>query len=169
MWRGGSRGRGLCLELNDMKKKNPWVAAILNLLLPGIGFAYLGTPSLVVSGITLFISGAAIETIYVRHTVGMASRPSYWVWSVVAALSLAVTAFVLTNMRNRSIQSEASLTNKVFRRISYRGSKDTKTLLRNWLVTVGYGNKESTVVVRLTVLIFWRQIERQTEPWKYRC
>lgn len=87
-----------------MKKKNPWVAAILNLLLPGIGFAYLSTPSLVVSGIALFVSGAAIETIYVRHTVGMASRPSYWVWSVVAALSLAVITFVLTNIRNKTIE-----------------------------------------------------------------
>jgi hypothetical protein len=107
MWRGGNRGRGLYLELSDMKKKNPWVAAILNLLLPGIGFAYLGTPSLVISGIVLFVSGAAIEVIYVRHTVGMASRPSYWVWSVVAALSLAVITFAITNMRNRSIQTEA--------------------------------------------------------------
>ena len=86
-----------------MKKKNPWVAAILNLLLPGIGFAYLGTPSLVVSGIVLFLSGAAIEVIYVRHTIGMASRPSYWVWSVLAAVSLAVITFVLTNIRNKSI------------------------------------------------------------------
>jgi hypothetical protein len=92
------------LEFSDMQKKNPWVAAILNLLLPGIGFAYLGTPSLVVSGIALFISGAAIEVIYVRHTVGMAARPSYWVWSVIAALSLAVITFVLTNMRNKSIE-----------------------------------------------------------------
>lgn len=87
-----------------MKKKNPWVAAILNLLLPGIGFAYLGTPSLVVSGVALFVSGAAIEMIYVRHTVGMASTPSYWVWSVLAALSLAVVTFVLTDIRNRSIE-----------------------------------------------------------------
>jgi len=27
-----------------MKKKNPWVAAILNFFLPGTGFAYLGGP-----------------------------------------------------------------------------------------------------------------------------
>jgi len=89
-----------------MKKKNPWVAAILNLLLPGIGFAYLGGPALIVSGIVLFISGAAIEIIYMKHTVGMASTPSYWVWSVLAALSLAVTTYVLTSVRNRSIGTE---------------------------------------------------------------
>jgi hypothetical protein len=88
-----------------MKKKNPWVATILNLLLPGLGFAYLGTPSLVVSGIVLFISGAAIEIIYVRHTVGMASRPSYWVWSTLGAVSLAVITFVLTRIRNKSIET----------------------------------------------------------------
>ena len=89
-----------------MKKKNPWVAAILNFFLPGIGFAYLGAPSLIVSGIVLFVSGAAIEIIYVRHTVGMASRPSYWVWSALAALSLAVITFVLTNIRNRIIETK---------------------------------------------------------------
>ena len=86
-----------------MKKKNPWVAAILNFFLPGIGFAYLGTPSLVVSGIVLFISGTAIEIIYMRHTVGMASTTSYWIWSLIAAVSLAVITFVLTNMRNKGI------------------------------------------------------------------
>jgi hypothetical protein len=89
-----------------MKKKNPWVAAVLNLLLPGIGFAYLGSPSLVASGIVLFMSGAAIEIIYVKHTVGMASRPSYWVWSILSAVSLAVITFVLTRIRNRSIETE---------------------------------------------------------------
>jgi hypothetical protein len=98
-----------------MKKKNPWVAAVLNLLLPGIGFAYLGSPSLVASGIVLFMSGAAIEIIYVKHTVGMASRPSYWVWSTLGAVSLAVITFVLTGMRNKSIQihrpQETAVTN----------------------------------------------------------
>jgi hypothetical protein len=92
----------------DMKKKNPWVAAILNLLLPGIGFAYLGTPSLIISGIILFVSGIAIELIYIKHTVGMASRPSYWVWSVISALSLAVITFALTNLRNKSFDAMES-------------------------------------------------------------
>lgn len=89
-----------------MKKKKPWAAAILNFFLPGVGFAYLGTPSLVVSGIALFISGAAIEVIYIKHTVGMASTPSYWVWSVLAALSLAMITFVLTNMRNKGVGTD---------------------------------------------------------------
>jgi hypothetical protein len=88
-----------------MKKKNPWVAAILNLLSPGIGFAYLGGPVLIISGIVLFVSGAAIEVIYIKHTVGMASTPSYWVWSMLAALSLAVITFVLTNMRNEGVRT----------------------------------------------------------------
>jgi hypothetical protein len=86
-----------------VKKKNPWVAAILNLLLPGLGFAYLGGPALIISGIVLLISGAAIEVIYIKHTVGMSSTPSYWVWSVFAALSLAVITFVLTSIRNRGV------------------------------------------------------------------
>ena len=89
-----------------MKKKNPWVAAILNLLLPGIGFAYLGGPALIVSGIVLFISGAAIEIIYIKYTVGMASTPSYWVWSVLGAVSLAFITFVLTNVRDKGVGTD---------------------------------------------------------------
>lgn len=88
-----------------MKKKNPWVAAILNLFLPGVGFAYLGSVPLVIAGYVLFISDLAIGVIYYKYTVGMASTPSYWVWSVLAALSLAVITFVLTNIRNRSIET----------------------------------------------------------------
>jgi hypothetical protein len=92
-----------------MKKKNPWVAAILNLLLPGIGFAYLGTPSLIISGIVLFVSGIGIELIYIKHTAGMASSSSYWVWSVISALSLAMITFVLTNLRNKSLDTGEAL------------------------------------------------------------
>ena len=89
-----------------MKKKNPWVAAILNLLFPGIGFAYLGSTALILAGIVLFVSDLAIGIIYYKHTVGMASRPSYWVWSLLGALSLAVITFALTKVYNRSIQTE---------------------------------------------------------------
>jgi hypothetical protein len=90
----------------NMKKKNPLVAAILNLILPGIGFAYLGSAALIVAGIVLFISSTAIEIIYYKHTVGMASRPSYWVWSILGALSLAVITFALTKILNKSIQEK---------------------------------------------------------------
>ncbi len=89
-----------------MKKKNPWVAAILNFVFPGIGFAYLGSTALILSGIVLFISDLAIGIIYYKHTVGMASRPSYWVWSILAALSLAVITFALTKILNKSIQAQ---------------------------------------------------------------
>jgi hypothetical protein len=89
-----------------MRKKNPWVAAILNLVLPGIGFAYLGSAALIVGGIVFFISTGAIEIIYIRHTVGMAARPSYWVWSILAALSLAMVTFALTKIFNKSIETK---------------------------------------------------------------
>jgi len=85
-----------------MKKKNPWVAAILNLIFPGIGFAYLGSAPLILGGIVLFISDLYIGIIYYRHTVGMAQRPSYWVWSILGALSLAVITFALTRIINKS-------------------------------------------------------------------
>jgi hypothetical protein len=89
-----------------MKKKNPWVAAILNLLFPGVGFAYLGSAPLIIAGCVLFISDLAIGVIYYKFTVGMASTPSYWVWSVLAALALAVITFVLTGMRNKGVDTD---------------------------------------------------------------
>jgi len=89
-----------------MRKKNPWIAAILNFFFPGIGFAYLGSATLIVSGIVLFISDLVIDVIYMRHTVGMADRPSYWVFSLLGALALAVITFVLTKNHNKSIQSK---------------------------------------------------------------
>ena len=85
-----------------MRKKNPWVAAILNLIFPGIGFAYLGSAPLIVGGIVLFISDLSIGIIYYKHTVGMAERPSYWVFSILGALALAVITFALTKTINKS-------------------------------------------------------------------
>jgi 4-amino-4-deoxy-L-arabinose transferase-like glycosyltransferase len=38
-----------------MGRKNPWVAAILNFLLPGIGFIYCGTTPFIIGGAILFI------------------------------------------------------------------------------------------------------------------
>jgi hypothetical protein len=92
-------------EETDMKKKNPWLAAVFNLFFPGVGFAYLGSVPLVIAGYGLLISNLFIRVIYYKYTVGMASRSSYWVWSVISALSLAVITFVLTNLRNNSIDT----------------------------------------------------------------
>jgi len=78
------------------------VAAILNLIFPGIGFAYLGSAPLIVGGIVLFISDLSIGIIYYKHTVGMAERPSYWVFSILGALALAVITFALTKTINKS-------------------------------------------------------------------
>jgi hypothetical protein len=86
-----------------MKKKNPWVAAILNFFFPGIGFAYLGSIPLILSGIVLFISDLVIGIIYVRHTVGMADRPSYWIFSILGALALAVITFFLAKCLNQNL------------------------------------------------------------------
>ena len=96
-----------------MKKKNPWVAAILNLLFPGIGFAYLGSTALILAGIVLFVSDLAIGIIYYKHTVGMASRPSYWVWSILGGLSLAVITFALTKILNKNIKGKEESSTKV--------------------------------------------------------
>lgn len=89
-----------------MKKKNPWVAAILNFIFPGIGFAYLGSGVLILFGIVLFISNVVIQIIYYQHTVGMADRPAFWVFSGVAELSLAVITFALTQIRNKYLEGE---------------------------------------------------------------
>lgn len=90
-----------------MKKKNPWVAAILNFIFPGIGFAYLGSGVLILFGIVLFISNVVIQIIYYQHTVGMADRPAFWVFSGVAELSLAVITFALTQIRNKYVEAKA--------------------------------------------------------------
>jgi len=86
-----------------MKNKKPWLAALLNLLFPGIGFAYLGSVPLIVAGIVLFISYMVIEIIYYKHTVGMADRPSYWLFSILGGLALAVITFVLTKNQNKNV------------------------------------------------------------------
>ena len=96
-----------------MKQKNPWVAAFLNLLFPGIGFAYLGSTALILAGIVLFISDLAIGIIYYKHTVGMASSPSYWVWSILGALSLAVITFTLTKILNKSLKEKEENSAKI--------------------------------------------------------
>lgn len=84
-----------------MRKKNPWVAAILNFFLHGIGFAYLGSAPLILGGIVLFISDLCIGIIYYKHTVGMAGRPSYWVFSILGALALTIITFALTRIINK--------------------------------------------------------------------
>lgn len=89
-----------------MKKKNPWVAAILNFVFPGIGFAYLGSAILILSGVVFFISDLVVTIIHAKYTMGMASRPSYWVFSLLGGLALAVTTFVLTKTLNRGIQEK---------------------------------------------------------------
>jgi len=96
-----------------MKKKNPWVATILNFFLPRVGFAYLGSAPLFIAGSIFFTSDVAIGVIYYKHTVGMASRPSYCVWSVLAALSLAVITFALTKILNKSIKGKVENSTKV--------------------------------------------------------
>jgi hypothetical protein len=85
------------------EKKNPWLAAILNFFFPGIGFAYLGSVPLIVAGIALFVSDVVIGVIYVKHTVGMTDRPSYWIFSILGSLALAVITFILTKSRNKNI------------------------------------------------------------------
>ncbi len=39
-----------------MPRKSPIVAAMLNFFLPGIGFAYLGRPGLIIGGVLFFIA-----------------------------------------------------------------------------------------------------------------
>lgn len=51
-----------------MKRKNPWITAILNFLIPGIGFIYLGTTPFVIGGAVLFIFGI-LETAITWSTI----------------------------------------------------------------------------------------------------
>ncbi len=38
-----------------MKKKNPAITAVLNFFLPGLGFAYLGSPFFIAIGVAFFV------------------------------------------------------------------------------------------------------------------
>ena len=87
-----------------MKEKNPWVAAILNFFLPGIGFAYLGSSILIIAGIAYLITSFVTEIMLHKQIMALlAERPSFLVFAVLAEFSWAVITFALTKIYNRSI------------------------------------------------------------------
>jgi hypothetical protein len=90
-----------------MKEKNPWIAAILNFFLPGIGFAYLGTPILILGGAFFFIfdfvATSIIWMIFFKYGVRFSGQFLVYVFAVLSALSLAVIAYAVTEIHNRKI------------------------------------------------------------------
>jgi len=53
-----------------MKKKNPAITAVLNFFLPGLGFAYLGSPFFIATGVALF------ALLFVAMVIGTRSTPA---------------------------------------------------------------------------------------------
>ena len=94
-----------------MKKKNPWVAAILNFFLPGIGFAYLGSPVLVVWGISYLVFSLVTEIMIHKQFMAVAvAKPIFLLFAALADFSWAAITFALTKIYNKTIpiQGESS-------------------------------------------------------------
>jgi len=91
-----------------MKEKNPWIAAILNFLFPGIGFAYIGTTMLVVWGV-LFCITDIILTIVVAIilTKHMIANLFLIPFQILCAFSFAGIAFAVAEIYNKSIQAQS--------------------------------------------------------------
>jgi hypothetical protein len=88
-----------------MKKKNPWVAAVLNFILPGIGFAYLGTNALVLWGIVYFIC-TLVGALAIHNVImEMLGKPWFLGFALLGDFSFAAITFYLTEIFNKSIQT----------------------------------------------------------------
>ena len=81
-------------------RKSPLIAAILNFLLPGIGFIYLGTTPFIIGGFVLLIIGLA-ETVL---TWSYALDPFMIMLSFVFGCFWAFLGFIAANHVNKSLQ-----------------------------------------------------------------
>ena len=84
-----------------MKSKNPWIVAILNFLIPGIGFIYLGTTPFIIGGVVLFIFGI-LETAITWSTI---LAPLTLALSFLFAFFWAALGYVATEYVNKRMPS----------------------------------------------------------------
>lgn len=80
----------------ETKKKKPLIAFVLNLFLPGIGFAYIGTPFLIVGGIAFF----AIAMISSFSVGQEAFKTSTLIFSLLSGLSLGIIGYGVCTLLN---------------------------------------------------------------------
>jgi hypothetical protein len=78
--------------------KNPWIAAILNFLLPGLGFLYCGTTTLVIGGALLLIM-SLVSTL----TSSQWLKPDTILLSLVESVALGVLGYGAAEIVNRSL------------------------------------------------------------------
>ena len=80
-----------------IKRKNPWAAAILNFLLPGIGFIYLETFEFVIGGTALFLVELIVTVLFWTGVY----NPTWMTASFLFAFFWAVLGYIGAEYVNR--------------------------------------------------------------------
>jgi hypothetical protein len=89
-----------------MKKKNPWITAILNFLFYGFGFIYIGTTKYIAIGSILFI----IDILSTIILYPLLFDP--YIFTLIATLSIslgiffAILGYVLTEKYNEKLEKD---------------------------------------------------------------
>ena len=89
-----------------MKKKNPWVTAILNFLFYGLGFIYIGTTEYIIIGIILAIIGILLTIISLPFMVNAYMMVLIFITSIGFSCIFAVLGYVLTEKYNEKVNEE---------------------------------------------------------------
>ena len=83
-----------------VRRKNPWVAAVLNFFLPGVGFMYLEEGVFILTGILIFLE-MLVSTI---SDISSWLEPSTIVLSLIYAIGLAVAGYLGAEYINKRKQ-----------------------------------------------------------------
>lgn len=92
----------------SLKMKKPWLAGLLNLILPGLGFIYLMGIGSVIGGIILVIFtfyGNASPVFWILFGAGFPDIATWTVW----ALIICVSSVHIARWKNRKIIGKADL------------------------------------------------------------
>lgn len=97
------------MEEKPVKMKKPWLAALLNFILPGLGFIYVGTVGWIVGGIILIVVTLVGKFTPVVWPITGAGIPQISGWFVLALLTSPICQYG-AKRRNRKIGDKAKLT-----------------------------------------------------------
>ena len=97
------------LEEKPLKMKKPWLAALLNFILPGLGFIYVGTVGWIIGGIILLLFTLSGKYTPVVWLVTGAGIPEISAWFVLALFTTPICIYAV-NRRNRKIKNKAKST-----------------------------------------------------------
>jgi uncharacterized protein YacL len=87
-----------------MKKKNPWITAILNFLFYGLGFIYIGTVKYIAIGSILFIIGILLTTILYPLFFDLYLFTLIMMISISLSIFFAVLGYVITEKYNEELE-----------------------------------------------------------------